>query len=277
MGIFDGCLLACDVDGTIIENGYINPKNIEKVEYFMGEGGYFAISTGRSVTAISSVTEKLKRISPSVVSNGCMIFDYENDRIVHEEIINKKDYFFAKDILEKKLNIGIEVHTGKRIFTLNRTPRTDLHQSYESLETTVISFDEAKKYAWNKVLFTGDDLDDFEILKEISKKYFDTSVFVSTAVCMGETDMQNYYEQMPKGVSKATGILMLCEINNIKKGCSYAIGDFYNDIEMLKNADICAVPSGAPEDVKALADYITVPCKEGAVADFIDYLTKIHI
>ena len=41
MGIFDGCLLACDVDGTLVENGNINPKNIEKIEYFMSEGGHF--------------------------------------------------------------------------------------------------------------------------------------------------------------------------------------------------------------------------------------------
>ena len=32
MGIFEGCLLACDIDGTLMENGYINPKNIEKMK-----------------------------------------------------------------------------------------------------------------------------------------------------------------------------------------------------------------------------------------------------
>ena len=276
MGIFDGCLLACDVDGTIIENGYINPKNVEAVEYFMSEGGFFAISTGRSVTAISCITNELKRISPSVVSNGCMIYDYEKHEILYQEILNPKDYLIAKEVLDNKLNVGIEVHTGKRIFTLNRTSRTDLHQSYESLETTVISFEEAKNYKWNKVLFVSEDEKNLEVLKEISKKYFDTSVFVSTAVNMGENGMQHYYEQMPKGISKASGILRLCDMFGIKKGCSYAIGDFYNDIEMLENADICAVPNSAPDDVKALADYIAVSCREGAVADFINYLSRIQ-
>ena len=32
MGIFDGCLLACDVDDTLVASGYINPENIEKIE-----------------------------------------------------------------------------------------------------------------------------------------------------------------------------------------------------------------------------------------------------
>ena len=31
MGKFDNCILACDIDGTLVANGYINPKNIEKI------------------------------------------------------------------------------------------------------------------------------------------------------------------------------------------------------------------------------------------------------
>lgn len=274
MGIFEGCLLACDVDGTLVENGYINPKNIEKIEYFMSEGGFFSIATGRSVTAISSVTEKIKKFSPSVVANGSMIYDYVKGEIVYEDFLAREDYNIVKDVLESQLNVGIEVHTGDRIFTIRRTPQTDIHQVYERLETTEMSFEKACEYNWNKLLFTGDDLSDFEKLKEISKKYTNSD-FVATAVCL-KSGKQDYYEQLPKGVSKASAIIKLCDIFNIKKGCSYAIGDFYNDVEMLENADICAVPDGSPEEVKALADFVAVSCKDGAVADFIDYLTKIH-
>ncbi len=273
MGIFSGCLLACDIDGTLVENGYINPKNVEKIEYFMREGGHFAISTGRSVTAISVVTDALKRISPSVVSNGCMIYDYENEKILCQEVLPKSDYLIVKDVLDLGLDVGIEVHTGKRIFTLRQTPKTDIHQIYEDLETTIISFEEACKYEWNKILYTGDNEADFEKLKEFSKKYNKTSHFVATAVSL-KVGLQKYFEQMPKGISKASGIEKLCEMFKITNGCSYAIGDFYNDVEMLKKADISAVPIGAPDDIKKLADFIACECRDGAVADFIDYLSE---
>ena len=81
--------MACDIDGTLVENGYINPKNVEKIEYFMSEGGIFSIATGRSVTAISVVTDTLKRISPSVVANGCMIYDYQNQKILYHQIAKR--------------------------------------------------------------------------------------------------------------------------------------------------------------------------------------------
>ncbi len=273
MGIFSGCVLACDIDGTLVENGYINPKNVEKVEYFMREGGYFSIATGRSVTAISDVTNALLRISPSIVSNGCMIYDYENRKVLYEQILPKEAYKIVEEVLNSGLDVGIEIHTGNRIFTLRQTRKTDIHQQYESLETTILPYDEACKYDWNKVLFTGDNSEDFEKLKKLSRKYTEVSHFIPTAVNL-EIGFQDYYEQMPIGISKASGINKFCEMFNVKKGCSYAIGDFYNDVEMLENADICAVPKGAPDDIKALANYITCECRDGAVADFIDYLSE---
>ena len=42
---------------------------------------------------------------------------------------------------------------------------------------------------------------------------------------------------------------------------------------MLKAADVAAVPVDSPEDVKALADFITGTAENGAVADFIEYLS----
>ena len=73
MGVFSGCLFACDIDGTLLINGIINPRNIEKIEYFVSEGGCFSLSTGRTVGAEGPVLEKIKHISPSIVSNISML------------------------------------------------------------------------------------------------------------------------------------------------------------------------------------------------------------
>ena len=98
MGIFENCLLASDIDDTLLSSNTVNPVNIEKIEYFMSEGGYFSLATGRSVTAVSIVLDKLKRVSPCVVANGCMIYDYENNKPLHEEYVPESDYFITKFI-----------------------------------------------------------------------------------------------------------------------------------------------------------------------------------
>ena len=140
MGVFSGCLFACDIDGTLLINGIINPRNIEKIEYFVSEGGCFSLSTGRTVGAVGPVLEKIKHISPSIVSNGSMIYDYENKRVLNELFIDKSDYYIVKKVMDMGLDVGIEVHSGDRVLTLCRTAETDIHQKYEWLESTDISF-----------------------------------------------------------------------------------------------------------------------------------------
>lgn len=274
MGIFDNCLLASDIDGTIIADKYISPENLKKIEFFMNEGGHFSLATGRSVGAVGMVLDCLKKVSASVVGNGSMIYDYENSKILYEVCIDKNDYEIVKKVMELDIEIGIELHTGERVFTLKRNKETDDHQIYEGLETTEISYDEAVKLGWNKVLYTFESEDDREKTVGYLKSVVSASDIMNT-VAFVDGRKRYYCEQLPKGVSKASTIPKLAEILGIENGKIFAIGDYYNDIEMLKTADISAAVAGAPEDITKHADYITKrSCEDGAVADFIDYLTN---
>ena len=275
MGIFSGCLFACDIDGTLMSSGKINPRNIEKIEFFMNEGGYFSLSTGRTVGAVGPVLDKIKRVSPSVVANGCMIYDYENKKTLDELFLPENEYYIAKKVLDMGLNVGIEAHSGEKILTIKETQETRDHQEYEWISGENVSFEEALKYRWNKVVYFFDNEKELALVKAMIAKEKAVSAFSDTsAVIAGRK--RKYYEQFPAGVSKASELDKLKNILKIEKGCYFAMGDYYNDLEMIKNADISAVPEDTPDDIKAYADYIAGSCEDGAVADFIDYLTKIR-
>ena len=275
MGKFDNCILACDIDGTLVANGYINPKNIEKIEYFMSEGGKFSVSTGRSVCAISDVLNSLKRISPSIVANGCMIYDYNIQEILYENALPNEDHYLVEKIISSGIKVGVEVHCGPSAFTVNRTDLVTEHHIYEKYESPDMSFEEVTLKKWHKVICMLDSTEDRIKLREYMLKDNKSNCdFVDTcAVINGK--LRNYFEIVPKGVSKASSLIKLCELMNIKKGGLFAIGDYYNDVQMLKLADVSAVPCDSPEDIKSLANYITNTCENGAVADFIDYLDKL--
>lgn len=273
MGLFDGCLLASDIDGTLLESGYINPVNVKLIDYFMSEGGKFSIATGRSVGAISDVIKQLNEFSPSVVANGCMIYDYGNSKILHQEILSATDHYFADFIINQGIKVGAEIHCGPNSYTLKRTENTTLHQVYEKFEAPEMEFSELNKLDWNKAIFVFESSDDREKMYEILADKKAECNFIKTSAVIGGV-FQYYLEMVPKGVSKASALKKLCEIINIRKGGLFAIGDYYNDIEMLENADISAVVMDSPEDLKSLADYVACSCKDGAVADFIDYLKE---
>ncbi len=275
MGIFNGCLITCDVDDTLVSNGYINPKNIEKIEYFMNEGGMFSLATGRSANAIGTVTAALRRFSPSVVANGCMIYDYENENVLYHEVIPKEDHKILKAVIEAGVDVGCEVHSGINAFTVLRNSETDFHQEYEGFKAPQCNFEDIDNLHWNKVVFFAENIAEFDKVKKIATKIGAKSNLIST--CMNADGIKHsFLEIVPNGISKATAINKLREMFNIKKGCWFAIGDYYNDLPMLENADISAATNGAPDEIKNIADYVTVDCRDGAVADFIDYLANTY-
>ena len=274
MGIFENCILASDIDNTLVSDGYINPLNIEKIEFFMKEGGIFSLSTGRGAGALSGVLSKLKSVSPCIVSNGCLIYDYENKKSLYEEYIKKEDYEITQFVLNSGINVGCEVHIGADAYTLSRTAEVNDHQIYEDFTAEDKTYEELLEYNWNKVIFMFDSFEERERLERMLEGRECSCNFVETTVELAGR-ARAYYEIVPKGISKATALLKLAEITGAKKGRVFAIGDYYNDVEMLKTADISAVPINSPEDIKEIADYITVPCRDGAVADFIDYLINI--
>ena len=45
---FEGCLICTDLDGTLFRSDKtVSKENIDAIEYFKSEGGYFTFVTGR--------------------------------------------------------------------------------------------------------------------------------------------------------------------------------------------------------------------------------------
>ncbi len=273
MGIFDGCLLASDIDGTLLISDYLPQKNLEKIEYFIREGGAFALATGRTAGAVSSVTSRIKNLSPSIVANGSVIYDFNEDKALYEQFVPEEDRYIVKKVLEGCSTVGIEIHSGKQVLVVNCNQETIDHENYENLVAISLDYEKALSYNWNKVLYLFSNSDEARIVKDIIASCEHNSQFVDTTAII-DGRRRYYYEHVPQNISKATTLKILCEKLNIKNGCCYAIGDYFNDLEMIKTADVGAALVDSPDEVKAVATTIVGAAKNGAVAEFIDYLTE---
>ena len=147
MGIFDGCLLACDIDGTLVENGWINPENIEKIEFFTRQGGAFSLSTGRSIGAVSDVISQISNLSPCVVANGCMIYDYAKKETIYENTINPNDYHLINIINNSGIDVGIEIHSRENVYSISQNETSLLHQEYEKFSVELTDFKTVSNYS----------------------------------------------------------------------------------------------------------------------------------
>lgn len=274
MGIFSGWLIASDIDGTLMNNGVIDERSKEKIARFIDEGGIFSLSTGRTPGAVSKVTRQLDRISPSVMGNGTMIYDFNEGRLLYNLTVPEEDKWVIKAVYEELPDLGIEIHSGIDVMALRQSDITVTHQAYEEMTVREVDFEEVLSLPWTKALIGLKSKDDFERVSAITKRGTTHSSLLNTTARIDGVD--NYYiEQIPFGTSKASALKELCKILNIKEGRCCAIGDYYNDLEMIKYADISACPLDSPDDIKIHTDFICSKVEDGAVADFIDYIENI--
>lgn len=264
MGLFDGCLLVSDIDGTLLTNGEIPQKNLDAIDWFKSEGGVFTIATGRAVIAGKESYELSHANAPMIALNGGMIYDFEKQEYVYQSYLDERCKDMLFDILAHCPEIGADIMYGLDVFPLQYNDAIRYHAEYERFTLSPLPED-IRLIPWNKVLFAANDMPSFLALQNYCESLqVDFCRFVVTSV----SARHKYYEILPIGSDKGTGIRKLKEILGAKR--SYGIGDFYNDLELIRDADVGAATAAAPEEIKQLADYVTCPCIEGAVADFID-------
>lgn len=267
MGIFDGCLLVSDIDGTLLHDGIIPEKNIEAIEWFKSEGGIFTIATGRAIKAAKYSYELSRANAPLIALNGAVIYDFEKEEFLYKKALNTQCVDIVFEILEKFPTVGAEFFNGLDIFLIRGNNGTTQHAEYENFKFKELP-ENFNSIPWEKVLFA---FEDFETVATVEKyvKKFDPKVGTFVNTCVNER--QKFLELLPAGANKGTAIKEMKKICGAKY--SFGIGDFYNDVELIADADIGAVVAAAPSELKQIANYVTCTCEEGAVADFINQIS----
>ncbi len=275
MNLFKDCLLACDIDGTLEYNGEISEHSIEKIHYFVGEGGKFCLSTGRGASAVGGVLSKLRGyISPSVVGNGTVIYDFDNNQSLNQIFLSSSAFDIIRIVYNKFPTVAIELHSEYNVYSLRSNQESIDHANHEGMTVAPIGLESLENIKLNKVLFADDNRELFEDIKlQCSDALLNDATLKNTAADLGGKK-RHYLELIPNGVSKASALKVLCDILKIKNGGCFAIGDYYNDLEMIESSDIGCFTADAPQDLQLKADFVAGFAKDGAVADFIDYLTE---
>ncbi len=267
MGIFDGCLLVSDIDGTLAVNGKLVARNLEAVERFKAAGGVFTIATGRGPTAAKALCQKARINAPALLSNGSVLFDTQTETVLSAEDLSKEAKDFTYKILAKFKNVGAEVTLSDCILTLQENPDTVIHREKEEFKLLKLPKAEAVKNDWIKVLFMTSNKEEYRDLCEyMDKNCPKDSQLMATS--------PTFYELHPKGVNKGLGLKKLAMLLKIPETKVFAIGDYYNDREMIAAAAVGACVAHSPEELKTIAQFVGGKTENGAVADFIDYLTE---
>ncbi len=266
--IFEKCVLFCDIDGTLSTYKRTIPKeNVEAINYFIDNGGKFALATGRAVGTAKKVIDQIRVNTPCIIYNGGEIYDFETGKSFYCTLLPKDAKKHIPEAIEKFPDVGVEIHIDRTLYCIKRSERSVRHIMNENGEFKIYNLDDLSTEKWHKVLITGSK----EVIDEVAEYYKDKS----TDTYYFLRSEEGLFEILPIDASKGKAIKKYSEIFNTDIENIYAIGDYYNDVEMLKAAGYSALTGDSPEDLRAIARYITCNCEDGAVADFIHHIETL--
>ena len=258
-------LLITDMDGTFLPASKIPSKrNLEAVERFQNAGGRFSIATGRSLQASQQYFDLISVNAPIIMCNGGMVYDINTGKQYYDVYLPEKARDFTRLILQENAYAGCEVLLLDGVFVPQMTALEDEHCKICKVKPIVCDVSEIPNN-WYKVLFavSPDKMDD--LIGFVKRSGFTGVDFVRSAPV--------YYEMLPLDISKGSALIELKKSCGMEDYTVVAVGDYNNDIEMLRAADIGICPSNATPETKAAADIVLdVSCEEDAFAEVVDLI-----
>ena len=266
-------LIVSDFDGTLRGNfEEIPQRNIDAIERFKSLGGIFIVASGRAGFVLDSVEPKIKTLvnGKCVYSNGSYMYDYQSKRRSNEKYVNEaiiKDMLcLVRDIYPKS---GIRIVRGEEYLTPDRNEEIERQIMMGYMDNVVVyDFETVPSDLINKVTVCADESIILDIKKAIENRY---SAHVDVLL-----SAKNLIDIQPKNVSKGGAVEeirdeYLATGKNIKV---YAVGDYENDLDMLKRADFACCPSNSLASVLEYCPIHLCSNDEGAIADLIEKIEQ---
>lgn len=255
-------LIAIDIDDTLLNDRIeVSSANRETLQKAMDLGVMVTIATGRMFRSALPVAEKLGIRIPIITYHGALIRDTVTKETLWERPVPLQ---LAQKVLEEgyRVDLHMNVYVGDSLFVHRITPEGTGYAKLAEVDINPVgNLLDFLKQSPVKILFIADP-DVLDRLNRELQDKFGPALYITKS-------KPNYLEFMHPKATKKAGLEALAQRYGIHREEIMAIGDSYNDIDMLEYAGMGVAMANAPEKIKEKADYITADNNQDGVAQAV--------
>ena len=270
-------LIALDLDGTLIgEDLVLGKRTLAAIAEARARGVAVSIVTGRMTTSALPFARALGLVDPIVAYQGALVramLPPERDPrlgriLAHRPLAADA----ARDVIAWAKSVGLEPHVNhlERFVIQADDPRAEDYSTFLGARAEVV----ADLCAWlrhpiSKVISVAAASDPIpeSILAEGRDRFAGRAeVTISHP---------RFLEFLAPGVSKLVGVRHLARRAGVPLGRVLAVGDQFNDLEMIAGVGHGAAMPSAPGPVLAAASYVARPLGEEGTAQLIEQLVLV--
>jgi hydroxymethylpyrimidine pyrophosphatase-like HAD family hydrolase len=249
-------LVALDLDGTAVENDgtVARPDVVEAVAAARAAGAHVLVATGRAVCSTIGVAESLGLDDVRLVcSNGAVVYDLGRRRVVHTESFDPGPP--ARALAQRLPGAEFAVEVGIEGFRTTSGFLRDFPAVYldpAPMEELVAAPTVRLVVRWPP----GADLAEI-------RRAGEDAIGADYGWWTGHSA---WIDVTRRGVSKASGVARVARSLGVAAAHVLAVGDGFNDVELLEWAGHGVAMGHAPRGLRDRADEVTGTLAEGGAA-----------
>lgn len=258
------------MDGTVLTSQKkITPRTRDAINELLLRGIHVVTSTGRSLAELVDYREDFKLMNYGILISGGIVFDFFRDEPIITHAVDE-------DIMFKLIDFGLETRAMIHLHTLrNSIAREDDIQHMAAFGMEIY------QDIFNRICLRVDDFKEYirthpnEVAK-VNLYHRDRASRDKNLARMNKLNLSisyaesNNLEAAPQGITKASGLIELCNLLKIDLAETVAIGDGFNDREIIQTAGVGVAMGNARDEIKKIADFITLDNDNDGVAVAID-------
>ncbi len=264
-------LVALDIDGTLLvpdhDLGFSAEQVTEPVRdavhAVVGAGVHVVLASGRAPLSMAGLADRLRLTQAVaerdgdrlwvVASNGSVVFRHAPIEVVHEVTFDASDAVRA--ILAEVPGAAVAVEEHGIGYRVNREfPPGELDGEMILADIEHMIADPVSRVIIRDPDSTSEDFQ--HLARKLGLQ--GTNYFIGWTA---------WLDLAPDGVTKASGLQLVCDKLGVDAARVLAIGDGRNDIELLRWAGRGVAMGQAPESVKEAADDVAAPVDQDGAAE----------
>lgn len=245
-------MIAIDIDDTLLlPNGDLSEQVKNDIILVQKQGIRVVLASGRPTFGMISIANELDlhKYGGYILSfNGSKIIECLTNKVLYEKSLDKQQIINLYN-LAIKYECFFHTYDGDNIITNHDNPYTYIESEITGMN--IKFYDDLIKNLPEKCV-KAIIMQAPEHLQEVEK------MLKPTINDMYMTRSKPFFlEFMDKSVNKGETIIKLAEYINIDMNKIIAIGDSYNDIDMIKNVGMGIAMGNAISDIKSIANFVT--------------------
>jgi len=258
-------LLVVDIDGTLVNrNGKISDEDREAMFRVRQAGMQVVLSTGRGLQATMNIIHELSLDSYHISFDGALVSHPSNGEEIYVKPIDKDLVRQMIDVAHS-CRVDLELFTVTHYFVERETWSTGAHRDFFGVNPTMVDLREI----WQRERILKGGVVPTTVEEKARAADFcrqlDHRWHLSRAITPAYPEV-DFFNILAPGVSKGKALEKLATHLKIPLRETIAVGDGTNDISLLKTSGLAIAMGNAADEVKAVADYVTLDVDHSGLA-----------